>query len=418
MDNNCVVCNEKYNKTTRKQIECDKCNFISCLSCYKNYFSSCNREASCMDCKEFFNYVFLYNNFPRNYIDTQYKQVLKNILYNNEISFFPETLPYVEQRREKEKILEKIKNLNTEIRGLYKQMDDIEVVKQYYPKKCMTSGCEGFLNTNWLCILCKTKYCKKCFEEKENIHSCLEDNVNSANLIKKETKSCPSCGISIYKIEGCDQFFCTNCNTCFDWKTLKIYDSKTRIHNPHYFEYLQKKPNVIEINDTDIENYFETNLLDQETFNYYITRWKDKNDIKRITGIKMFSNMNHFIYTAQDINNKLNDENRNIRIRFLTGEINLEQFKKEIQTKYKNNQKLQMISEKIDIFIKSINKCIINLFILKTQKKLNQDNFYEIFDIYITSVIDYKNQLSIIGKQFGCSFRNYLSCPFPNISLN
>ena len=52
---------------------------------------------------------------------------------------------------------------------------------------------------------------------------------------KKETRSCPSCGTNIFKIEGCDQMWCTQCHTGFSWRTgLKVTGV---IHNPHFYQW-------------------------------------------------------------------------------------------------------------------------------------------------------------------------------------
>ncbi len=422
---NCCICDEKINKSTRKEIICSKCDFISCSSCYRKYFKTCNTEGNCMNCKEIFSYSFLYSNFPRTYIDGEYKQHLREILYNNEVSFFPETLPYVEERKKRREIYKKIQNLNMQIHELYVQMDNISIEKQNYVKKCMTYNCKGFLNNKWECSLCEKKYCKKCFEIKETEqHSCLEENINSANIIKKETKSCPSCGIYIYKIEGCDQFFCTNCNTCFDWKTLKIYDSKTRIHNPHYFEYLQKnaKQNQIDNNIDITEQFFENNIIDQGNFEYYFNQWKDLLDEKRPLSqnsfykrefFNIYTNMNHFINEMRNINYTLNQENRNLRISYLMGIMPLEEFKKEIQSKYKKNKKLEDVVEEIDKLVKRLNKTVVLLFKNQFEKKLSKDTFIEIYKEYLKTMEEYKKNIDNIGFTFKCSVNKYLYYPCP-----
>lgn len=41
-------------------------------------------------------------------------------------------------------------------------------------------------------------------------------------------------------VRNCNQMFCTQCNTAFDWKSGQIV-TNARIHNPHYFEYLRNR---------------------------------------------------------------------------------------------------------------------------------------------------------------------------------
>jgi hypothetical protein len=59
--------------------------------------------------------------------------------------------------------------------------------------------------------------------------------VESAKLIKKETRNCPSCAIPIFKIEGCDQMWCTQCHIAFSWKSgLRVNGV---VHNPHFYQW-------------------------------------------------------------------------------------------------------------------------------------------------------------------------------------
>ena len=81
--------------------------------------------------------------------------------------------------------------------------------------------------------------CPKCLvligPNKNVEHVCNEDMVKSAELIKQETKPCPSCGTRISKISGCNQMWCTNCHVAFHWNTGVIDNGP--VHNPHFYEY-------------------------------------------------------------------------------------------------------------------------------------------------------------------------------------
>jgi hypothetical protein len=176
---------------------------------------------------------------------------------------------------------------------------DRKVPEKKFIRKCPAGDCKGFLSTRWVCGLCGARVCPKCGvvkyigklsdetdvdllpiqsstaavpsssadqgpvnEKKEadpsssieqspaiekkadkSGHICNPDNVASMALIHSETRSCPSCAACIFRIEGCDQMWCTSCNTAFNWKTLKIIPNEN-VHNPHYFQWLAKNPNA------------------------------------------------------------------------------------------------------------------------------------------------------------------------------
>jgi hypothetical protein len=114
-------------------------------------------------------------------------------------------------------------------------------------RNCTTENCRGFLSSKWKCGLCQTWTCPKCYEnigihEDKETHVCDPNNVETAKLLKVDSKPCPKCRTLIFKISGCDQMFCTLCNTAFSWNTGKI-NTSNGIHNPHYFEYQQRNNN-------------------------------------------------------------------------------------------------------------------------------------------------------------------------------
>jgi hypothetical protein len=180
------------------------------------------------------------------------------------------------------------------------------------------NGCRGFLSHGGKCGLCKTRVCSKCHEPKldtegtedevvevveeeiqepvkvveevrqepveevrmevvetirRNRHVCDPNNIETANLLKKDTKACPKCASMIFKISGCDQMFCTQCHTAFSWRTGSI-ETKV-IHNPHYYQYLREQSADGEIPRNPLDNPCAEILPDGQAFNDQMMRYID-----------------------------------------------------------------------------------------------------------------------------------------------
>jgi hypothetical protein len=107
--------------------------------------------------------------------------------------------------------------------------------------RCPAEECRGFISASYICGICTKKTCSDCLEILEAGHACKNESIESAKAIKKETRSCPKCAARIFKIDGCDQMWCTvdGCNTAFSWNTGHIVSG--RVHNPHYYEWLRSQ---------------------------------------------------------------------------------------------------------------------------------------------------------------------------------
>jgi hypothetical protein len=112
--------------------------------------------------------------------------------------------------------------------------------KKVFTMPCAYNECKGMLSTEYMCGICNKYTCKDCHEPLQDEHKCNPDTVATAKAILKETRPCPSCNTRIYKIEGCDQMWCTNCKTPFSWNTGEIVPSGQRLHNPHAIEYMRQ----------------------------------------------------------------------------------------------------------------------------------------------------------------------------------
>lgn len=133
--------------------------------------------------------------------------------------------------------------------------DKKEEEKKKFVRRCTRDGCQGFLSTAWKCGLCEWHSCSKCFAVKGHAHDapheCKKEDVETAELIKKDCKPCPKCGEFIEKSSGCDQMFCISCQTPFSWITGKIVTSGP-IHNPHYYEWMRRTGGAVPRNPADV----------------------------------------------------------------------------------------------------------------------------------------------------------------------
>ena len=355
----CIICVETINKSTHKIVKCEFCDYEACVSCVKKYLL--NEDISkCMSCKKEWSRKFIKNNITPVFLNTELKEHYKNILFNKEISFLPETQKILEnkinQERLKKKqrkfekelveitnnltkinlgvmplinevsamlapniiniinniavsneikneILENQKNLieitenkiklefaryeiNNLLTEIKKEINTDFTVK--YVKSCQQEECKGFLNEEYKCGICNFYTCSKCNivtgTDIHGKHECDPDDVKTTELLNADTKPCPTCGMGIFKIDGCDQMWCTQCKTAFSFITGTI---ETTIHNPHYYEWMRKEGRTIPRATGD-------NVCGEEdTINYRIIRkimdktdeYVEKNNITDVTKI-------------------------------------------------------------------------------------------------------------------------------------
>ena len=282
----CIICAEKYTKI-KSRIQCPKCNFECCKHCIQTYILSRAEDPHCMSCKTQHNDEFLYQHINKTFMNGTYRKHKTNLLYEIEKSRIPETMARVEDYKKNKKAQEEYNEISQRISELKLEMYRLENIKArkgnlinryqtgravnehpvpYYgmpdayennptqeqqeqqeKKKfihnCPYEDCKGFLSSAWKCGACEKWACSKCFEglgtTKDPNHVCKKENIESANLIRKETKPCPTCAVPIMKSSGCDQMWCTQCKVAFSWNTGKIVMGGV-IHNPHYYQYIQQ----------------------------------------------------------------------------------------------------------------------------------------------------------------------------------
>ena len=166
-------------------------------------------------------------------------------------------LQYMEWARQRDEREAQTQNYNASVKN-----------EPRFIRACPAENCRGFLNTQWECRLCNLSTCSECFvvkgpEQTCDLHVCNPDDVASAQLLIKDSKPCPKCAACIFKIDGCDQMWCTMCHTAFSWNTG--YIETNRIHNPHFLEHQRRENAIIPRAIGDIPCGRD---LDQQTMNY------------------------------------------------------------------------------------------------------------------------------------------------------
>jgi len=373
--NNCIICVEKMNKTKKKKVVCPYCSFESCRECCEKYILD-QSYARCMNntCKKEWTRKDMSEIFTMKFINKEWKEHMENILFEQEMALLPSTQPLVEKiiinegfMEEKLKILKEIKilkNRKNELNLLL--INNGLVIDKEFVRSCPVEDCRGFLNMQWKCGLCKNHICSDCHYVKglvRNVeHTCDADELATALLIKKDTKPCPKCGTGIFKIDGCDQMWCTLCHTGFSWRTGKI---ETRIHNPHYYEWRRTNGNEIrEPGDIQCGQILDQNftinilnlLLDKE-IKFGFSKKILSNDGEKLYDRFEILTIKLIHFGEIDLRHYRVDENVNneeLRIKYLRKIIDKKIFKQKIQMKYKSREKNKEIYDVLDLFYKAI----------------------------------------------------------------
>lgn len=437
----CGTCCEPFNKTTRSRIVCAYCpEFSACASCTERYLLDSTQDAHCMSCRKVWPRSFLAENFTQKFMNKIYKEHRENVLLEREKSLMPETQNFVEleikirklsdrfvattrrvararheilraktmyiddadEFRAGEKRLEtvarcrtafyeeksKLENLEETIRflNLYRHgQRDSTRMKRLFVRACPATECKGFLGSDWKCGICEKETCKECHEVLlTEDHTCDPNSVETARLLARDSRPCPQCACMIFKIDGCDQMWCTQCHTAFSWRHGTIVTSI--VHNPHYYEYL-RAAGTLPRNPLDVPC---GGLPDWQFVRPFVNH-----AVYRLP-IHADQVLRH-TYAAREFNPALN---RELRIKFMMNELTADKFKTLIQRDEKNRQKNSDIYNVLEMF----STVMTDLF-----QKLVNNGDVQVFTTEFEQVRDYVNE------SMGTVSKNYSNCRVPRI---
>ena len=233
-----------------------------------------------------------------------------------------------------------------------------------FTHKCMRDSCKGFLNPDWICGICGYLVCKKCYivigestkDAKGKVvcnegHECKQEDVDTAKLLRDNTRNCPTCGMGIFRVEGCPQMFCTGCHTAFDFRTGQVITGV--IHNPHFFEWRRLTGRGAGQGLGDFAplcgRELDHNLVIHVSNLYH--RYHPQHLATATDSQKAFSTealqklLDIHQWQIRRFRTDYFENNRDLRIRYMMNETNEIDFKKEIQRREKRVDKFRDITQ-------------------------------------------------------------------------
>lgn len=254
-------------------------------------------------------------------------------------------------RRYDRDIAKKRREMRATPGGMGITIPSLEREKRTFVRPCPANDCRGFLSTAWKCGICENFTCPHCHEVKgksrDAPHVCLQENVETAKLLAKDTKPCPNCGIRIFKISGCSQMWCTECHTAFCWSTGEI--ERGNIHNPHYYEFMRRNQGRDGRQQREIRDIPCGGLPD------YMELLSKFKKLLRSDEYIILEPYHRLIGEVMDLRTWYRRRNledkREIRVKYLLKDYDDAQFKRHLQMKAKAQEKVTNIDQVLDMFV-------------------------------------------------------------------
>ena len=401
----CDICTDNINKVNKK-ITCPYCDFASCMRCAKRYITS-ESSASCMSCKKHWNDDFLDENFPKTFLNKEYKNHMEGIEFAKQEALLPQTMIAIENEKRKNAILAQIQELKEQIRQLEYEYQtvgqvvdlttrEVDEPKITVIKQCPSDKCNGYLNSKYECGICELVVCVKCEQIKaDDDHECDAGDIETVKMKKKECKYCPNCSRETFKDGGCYQIWCPPpCNggkgTAWDFNSGKI--DKGGVHAPLYYQYMRENRvnegganGCIDNNDVLpihlIDNQIRAKRLgfDRESFSFFLGIHRSIVDVR------------YHLMDKYETRDDIFETHVDIRMRFLKNEISKESFKKTLMMRLKAKKKKNMIYENLEMLENVSNDIFHRLYTTTTLAPRNSTINFAPFLTELDKIREYYN---------------------------
>ena len=364
----CNICTET--RAISRFITCPYCDDAVCVECHKRTGVSSVNPLACLqlDCKKQFSDDFNRENFPKSWLDGEFRVHQETIMTSKEFSLLPQTQPHLDRIKETEAARKEMDEVRWEIEKLKARYEGLRIKTYNLENRpveqrnvtvvcsCPVNGCRGFVSSGHKCGVCEIAVCSKCHSINSDGHECKPDMVASVEEMKKSCRNCPNCMARIFKTEGCDQMWCTQCHVAFNWRTGRI--EKGIVHNPEYFKYIRENGGVMPRNPHEVRcggMPAVRNLGDRRIALSQIPVTAKYGRRYKSGGVliaDIFQKVTHIqqmilpsLPTAID-----NETNLDLRIKYMRGEINKEKFTQMVYRRYKDRKKKIEYRDALDMY--------------------------------------------------------------------
>jgi hypothetical protein len=300
--------------------------------------------------------------------------------------------------KELEELVRKLENLYRENNVEKKEEEKVEISRI----ACSKEDCRGFLNkedNRLRCGMCNTIHCNKCRVETngDDEHKCNKDTLETIKMLEKDTKPCPKCSVPIFKIEGCDQMWCTKCHTAFSWKKGTIETG--HVHNPHYWKYLQE-------NGRDLDQVRRMN--GQRVGG--VPQCQDLRDMVVATRNQHLGHISqlihHFQFTGNANYNQENnaDGNYDLRKSYLNKEIDDKKFVRVLHMRYKKKLFDKEMNQISRMFVDTSKDILLTRINQLGRLNLNVNDFEDCYEEINRLAVYAKEQIEELYKRYKYTF--------------